>query len=872
MKELLKQKLIPGRKTVKRWRNLLIVLVVIVAAYYIHGFYINSFQIYDFSHLTPVVNMGQMSEFVPLAGESVPGMVRAAQNEYIALYVYPQHTTIAVYDMRNGHIWYSSPPGRLQDSRANPQERNIMHSIAGIRFYDARRNNFRWTYNDSVAHEQADIFSIPNGITIRYLIGNTDLGIHALPRYIEIEQFQTRVLDEIEDDADRGWLSRNFTNTPAMPDFMRMGSGIMSGVNAQRTLRIFEEIGWTEEETEFANAISGHVPEITRDLVVIYIEFAIDGDSLIVNVPLDRIEMSNEVNRVSDIELMRFFGAGSEEDEGFLLIPSGSGALIEFNNNRFNEERFIAPMYGFDFLTNPRRPQVLQSVRLPVFGINHGNAAMIAHVENGAALASMTADVAGRGNSFNYAWFSFSIRQSQRVEIGLPGNHRVNSMNIIQQYAYYGDITIRYHFIAGDGNIATLGDMAAAYRQFLVKNGDLTPITENNDRTFYLDIIGTVDVVNHFLGVPYMTEQVMTSFADANHILDNLNAGGIYNVQMQLHGWFNGGINHYVARNVNQSRRLGSQSEMQALNARLQADGGALNPAVNFMLTNFHSRRFNSTFEAARDIPGMRGVMSRVARDMLSTRFSYHSNDWFYIVHPGVIPFHVESFMPAYRRSTGLDSLALLDMGDFLTESMYRQGSVDREHSRLISREQLGLLNQEFPHLVVFGGNDYAIRYASHLVDVPTRADWFYIIDHEVPFYQMVMHGYIEFAGSPVNLQSSPDVRGALLNSMATGASPRFTMTAEPTRIFQFSPHERMYSTQYVNWIRAAVDHYQEFNDVYRYLLTERIIDFIPLYGSVGSSVSVTVFSNGTRIYVNNTNEEFVGHGVIIPPMDFVVK
>ena len=135
----------------------------------------------------------------------------------------------------------------------------------------------------------------------------------------------------------------------------------------------------------------------------------------------------------------------------------------------------------------------------------------------------------------------------------------------------------------------------------------------------------------------------------------------------------------------------------------------------------------------------------------------------------------------------------------------------------------------------------------------------------------MVMHGFIEYAGAPVNLQPIPDVGRALLNSMATGASPRFTMTAQPTITFQFSPHERMYSTYYKNWTDIAIGHYGMFNDVYRYLRTERITDFFVLDGTIDNNVTVTVFSNGTRIYVNRTDYPFEVDGQNIPPQNFVV-
>jgi len=110
-----------------------------------------------------------------------------------------------------------------------------------------------------------------------------------------------------------------------------------------------------------------------------------------------------------------------------------------------------------------------------------------------------------------------------------------------------------------------------------------------------------------------------------------------------------------------------------------------------------------------------------------------------------------------------------------------------------------------------------------------------------------------------------------LLNSMATGASPRFTMTEQHTRLLRFSVYERMYSTYYGNWVEEAIEQYNTFNNVYRYLRAERIVDFITHYGNVAGSVTTTVFSNGTRIYVNNTDRAFEVNGLHIPPFSFEV-
>jgi hypothetical protein len=311
---------------------------------------------------------------------------------------------------------------------------------------------------------------------------------------------------------------------------------------------------------------------------------------------------------------------------------------------------------------------------------------------------------------------------------------------------------------------------------------------------------------------------------------------------------------------------------MDALDARLRSQGGGLNPAVNFQLTNWFSRNFTRTFETAKDLAGYLGFMSRVSRDSLTTRFSHHRNDWFLLVHPGVLPMHIDDFLPAWNRRVDLPGLTLTDLGDVLTESLFRRDAMDRASASHVVTEQLRRLDDEIPSLVIHGGNDYALRFASHVVDAPIEGDRQYIINYEVPFFPMVLHGYLEFAGRPANIRESFHANQVLLTSMATGASPRYTLSAQPTRMTQFSPHERLYSTHYINWMATAIEHYRIFNEVYAPLRDVPIADFEVLNRHFGNQVSVTIFENGTRIYVNQTNQPFDNGAAVVPAMWFVVE
>ena len=851
----------------KKWRNRLIFLCVISIGVLSFILYINSYNPYDFKHLTIVQDFGESSEFIGRVG-TIDNMLIAAESDTHVLYIDTLTTNIAVLDKRNNFTWHSRPEGTSEDARANPFERGIMSSNLGFRYFDERRRLFsRWTMPDSVENEQAQIYQIPNGVRIVYLVGDTSIGILAVPPFLTEERFNERVMAHLHDEDDYRFMNRFWMESSEKEGFMFLLMGITNSIiNTNRMIGIFESIDYTIEELISDNAIAGVEADFSLDLFTITIEYILDGDTLIANIPLDKLETATGT-LIERIELMRFFGAGGVDDNGFILVPSGSGGIINFNNGRFREESFTGKLYGDDSHIEVQRTQMFHPVRLPILGIAHENAAMIAHVVNGSGLAMVNADVAGRTNSYNYSWFSFILRSSVTLDMAIMRGP-TTEMTIAQNDAYTGDITVKYHFLYGED--AGLGGMARAYQQYLIDNETLTPIQTAGDRSFYLDIIAEADIWGRVFGTPYWTTETMTTIEESHNII---NAIGINNIQMQLHGWFNRGINHDVASRINIINT--NQRELQALNNRL--DGG-LNPVVNFQLTRFNSRRINNTFEVARNPTGLLGVMSPMNREVLSIRAARFANDIYALVSPVTLPFHIDDFLQQYPRRVGLDTLALSDLGCVLTESMYRRNSVDREHSRLIAQEQLNRLYDNFNNLVVFGGNDYSLRFASHIVGVPTEADMFYIINYSVPFYQMVLHGFIEYAGSPVNLNENININKSLLNSIATGASPRYTLTGRPTRNLALSPHERFYSTHYINWVDYAAEHYHIFNNIYADLRNERIVEFEILtrggrFDNVGNEhVTVTTFSNGTRIYVNNTERRFEYNGIIIEPMWFYVE
>ena len=88
--------------------------------------------------------------------------------------------------------------------------------------------------------------------------------------------------------------------------------------------------------------------KVTYDFVgtdiKIPVYYTLQEDYLDAEIPTDEITETDITNLglsdsnpiISEINLMMSFGAGSTKDDGYMVIPDGSGAVIEFNNQKKN--------------------------------------------------------------------------------------------------------------------------------------------------------------------------------------------------------------------------------------------------------------------------------------------------------------------------------------------------------------------------------------------------------------------------------------------------------------------------------------------------------------------------------------------------------
>ncbi|MCA0754978.1 hypothetical protein KP806_07935 [Paenibacillus sp. N4] len=780
------------------------------------------------------------------ASPGIPGMKLVADNPKLSLYYDPDTTEVAVLDKQSGKAWRSNPSSRGEDAIASGYEKESLSSQLTVLFRDALGTLDTFTnFGRSISDKQFAAEKIENGIRITYTLGDLSLGIDALPKLIGKSRLEEKVLSKL-DQPTANYVSARYYPSEANPEVLeRLDGQIAKQLVLNKMLAAFEKAGYSSDDLAADNAEHGALESdvASKPNFVIPIEYRLDDESLVATVPLAQIRESGEY-RIRSIELLNFFGAAGTGEVGYMFVPDGSGSLIHLNNGKVKEEQYVQRLYGADPNDNSiRRGQVSESARMPVFGLKSGKAGWFAEIEQGSAIASIAADVSGRKNSYNHVYSTFALRGEDELE--LYTGSKIQEIQLLNEEMYKGDIRVRYHFLSGAK--ATYAGMAELYQNRLVSAGALKPLKEETALPFYLDIAGAVDKQKSFLGVPYRSVVSMTNFEQASELAAKLKKDGIDRLQMRYMGWFGNGIYHKSPIKLDVDGVLGGKNEFRALSKQLKEAGGNLYPDVAFQQVFRNDAGFAPSRDAARFVTKEQAELYPYNRALNRMDISLGS---YYLLSPAKLPHFVDAFINRYA-SFGMSGVSLRDLGGMLSSDYRDHRVVHRESAMKIVEGQLDKLESQAGSLMIADGNAYSWPYADHLINVPTASSGFKIADEEVPFYQMVIHGFVNYAGSPVNLSDEQDMQEQLLRTIELGASPHFLWSYEPSSSLKFTAFDMLFSSSYEAWYDEALAMYKEANETLKLVSGSRMVNHIRHL----DGVTEVQYENGISIIVNYTKK-----------------
>ena len=857
-----KQKILDEMNAKKRRKKRLIIIVVVALLVIISASALNiifRYFKYDEYKKYEVKSKTEKGERFVAVNEDKPdveGMVLVSENDNLKLYTNLETTEIAVYNKNDGSITYSNPQDRDTHTGTGINASNLSSTLA-VTYYNkagnvATINN----YDMSIKNGQFETESIKDGIRYIYTLADEDSIASIVPYYIS-EDGLNKVMEKSSDYDARTVKGKYKLENGT---YVLNDSAKKSKVGMEKLNKIFEKAGYTEED--YAKDMEGHEEDESLS-ITIPLEYRLTDKGLEATVKAADIEEHGNVY-ISQIDVLQFFGAASNKAQGYILVPDGSGALINLNSGN-QATAYNQAIYDIDPVAqNYVVIEETECARLPIFGIKADDNAIFARITAGDAIASVNADVAGKLNNYNYAYASFNVREKELLNMfGVQGSK--SDIPVVEKSLYKIDLSVSYSFLTKDD--ASYSGMARTYRKQLIDEGILKETNQSESVPLYLDIIGGVEQKKHIMGIPYEGVCAMTTYDEASEIVDNLYDSDITNLRLNYQGWFNGGIYHDVADKIKLIGSVGSKSDLESLNKKLEDKGGKLFMDVAFQKVSHESKRFTSVLEASKYYSGY--VVELGATDPSTVRqtsnLEWYDEMIYYMISPKFLNRYVDKFASKITKYD-VSGINLTDLGSVLTSDKKRSELINRQQAENIVIGQYEKLAETKKNLMETGGNEYSLKYVSDIIDAPTSYSAYYIIDEQVPFYEMVIHGSISYSGEAFYLMDDDLDDDFVLNCIEYGIAPRFTLSYKDPSKMKYTSSADKYSVLYTTWLDKAKEMYGNINEALKDVDGSAMIN----HEKLDNGLIKVDYENGKTIYINKTSQDITVDGNTVKAKNYL--
>lgn len=604
--------------------------------------------------------------------------------------------------------------------------------------------------------------------------------------------------------------------------------------------------------------ISYEFPDVREDFII-PVAYTLTETGLSAKILFNEIiERSDAL--ITSISLLPYFETAYSNEEGFILIPDGSGSIINLNSGRPGMSVYEQMVYGKEpALTTVQKTWENNPICMPIYGMQKEGKAFLTVIDQGAALATITASPSNGESLLNYVYSSFTYRETDSVVMA-DATWASKEVTIYSRNTSTCEKAgISIYLLSGDA--ARLSGMADAYHLYL---GKRYGITESADKevSFCAELFGGIKKKKSFLGIPYNDIIPLTTFQQAKSIIENISNSGIKRQKIIFSGAMDGGMNTSAPVSADFERKLGGNKGFQQLLEFAGISGNImLLPDVEFQ--KIYKNRFGwwSYFFTAKNV-SLAPIIDFRYKD--STYFKNLAKTPASIMSPSKLLKEINLFTGSMTQydprgiSTG-------SLGNYLSSDFSSKHFYDRQRSADTVSDGLDSLKMAFANVVVKTGFEYAAAHATDVYCAPVTDSGFDISTHSVPFYAMAFKGYINLAGSPINGDS--DYTKSLLECIENGIAPNFIFTWEDTSNLSNTDYDDLLSTRFSVIFPKAADIFQRYCDVYDGINDQRIIN----YEILTDKVSITTLEGGKRIAVNYSDEDYEIDHTVVPAHDFVI-
>ena len=542
------------------------------------------------------------------------------------------------------------------------------------------------------------------------------------------------------------------------------------------------------------------------------------------------------------------------EDEGYMIVPDGQGAIIQLVNN---EKRFKSPYsrqvygtnIGVDGAVYGETTIPVENVIMPIFGMVHtaDEIGFLGVIEEGDYAANIMAYMNGNTvSNFDWVCAKYTYRLVYNQPMGMNGSAAAGTVPTRTEKPRAFDVV--QHFLLADGEDANYAGLAVAYRDYLIGKGTFA---KASDRPFdvQLDFLN-MERENYVFG---KQDVVMTSFEKVGEILRELKAGGVNEMSVVLRGWQENGLTGGVpVEKLNPAKSLGGKKGLKELREYAEAEGIdlALEADVLSLNVETHPTLTYSAFKQITSATWQRPTFGKV----------YGTLQY---LTPSVSADKAETLVKDLVKEN-VKGVSFTGITQLLADFFYKDKYHDTAEMAGIYKDILSHAGEQLT-VTLSSPNAYLWPYADVITDLPIGGSDHTYTDAEIPFLAIALSGQVPYYAEYVNFQAN--TKEFFLRLMEQGARPAFLLTWEDPIELQDTNSSGIYSSMYELYRNMIQTWYQDLSQL-NAAVGEK--GMIVNHERNGSMVRVT-WDNGTQVYLNFGDKEATFDDVTLGKLEWKV-
>lgn len=697
-----------------------------------------------------------------------------------------------------------------------------------------------------------DLFSITEvPESFQMVAENTQLIL-----YLEQETAAIIIFDKLNGEL---WASYDYQTDFAAKqysqeviNYIKSGISIVTYDRATPGRRTVMDLGVTKNyqfnENGFIATIDFTTQKIRFNLVV-----SIQGGDLLVHIPQNSIEEYNEKlwqpgnNNISLNQLIvyPFFGSTEGQEDGYLVIPDGPGALIRLDETPRSLVGYSAPVYGVDqgYEDNPRDgaypSKSIELLTLPIYGIisEENNAAILVIAENGESYATYNYRPKNTDTQYYQSYFTYTYRTaySQFQSRINEDQHILGFQEAPNEY----DLVQRYVFLREDE--ANYVGLAKNYRSFIEQYGDFEEkYRQSQSVPLKIDLLmNEVKLGN--LGIEEVT---LTNVQQAQRITEQLMEKGMHNLTVTAKSF----LQEQWSYRIGPQHMLGDDNEWEELLNFFNEQEIKFNFYVDYT-KSYHNANKQQTYKLNRN------------------HFQIFDSE------KGTINYMNSPYTYAASLENDLAKLSELEIPsiafagfDHNLFTFYEDGKI---HSSLVTMESVKQLMENLHKAEIsasmYRPNAYLFSYLEDYYSAPIYSSGFVFIDETIPLLQLILSGKVDMY-SPYLNNASHD-QDTLLRLIEFGVYPSFVLTGEQAYKMKRTAASSVAVSEYEYLEERMTFYYEALNEVLAPVRNSEMIEHQILAEGI---VQVT-YANQKIITINYNETDFdsevisvAGKGVVV--------